>query len=151
MNLHTKLSMGTLLLFSVIAVACGSTGGSFNSPTTPSPTLTPAPGSSDPYAGPTPTPTPAPVAADLTIGIVGMEGDRSYSPNPAIVKVGQTVAWRNDDGTEHTATADGGSFDTGSLGPGETSSPVVMATVGSFSYHCRIHGFTMVGTLNVTQ
>jgi plastocyanin len=152
MNLHTKLSLGTLLLLSVIAVACGgATGSSFASPTTPSPTLTPAPGSNDPYAGPIPTPTPAPVAADMTIGIVGMDGNRSYSPNPATVRVGQTVAWNNGDSVAHTATADGGSFDTGFLAPGATSNPIVMAAAGSFPYHCQLHGFTMVGTLTVTQ
>ena len=151
MNLHTKLTMGTLLLLSVIAAACGGGAGtSYASPTTPSPTLTPTPAPGDPYGG-APTPTPGSVAADVTIGIVGMAGDHSYSPNPAAVRVGQTVAWNNGDGVEHTATADGGSFDTGGIAPGGTSNPIVMARAGSFPYHCSIHGFTMVGTLTVTQ
>lgn len=151
MNLHTKLSIGTLLLLSVIAVACGGAAGtSFASPTTPTATLAPTPAPGDPYGG-APTPTPSAVGADVTIGIVGMEGDHSYSPNPATVRVGQTVAWNNGDSVEHTATADGGSFDTGMIGPGETSNPIVMATAGSFPYHCQIHGFAMVGTLTVTQ
>jgi len=153
MTLKTTLSIGTLFLLSVAAVACtGNTGGNFNSPTTPSANLTPTPSPSDPYAGnPTPTPSPSPVDADVTVHILGMLGDRSYSPNPITVRVGQTVAWNNDDGTEHTATADGGTFDTGILAPGETSNPTVMKTAGSFPYHCQIHGFTMAGTVVVTQ
>ena len=160
MNLRANLSLGTLLVLSVVAVACtGATGDSFSSPAVPSPTLTaaptpaptpaPSPAPDDPYDDGTPVPTPADSGADVTITIVGMFGTLSYSPNPATVRVGQTVAWANEDSAEHTATADGGSFDTGLLAPGEASSPIVMAVAGSFPYHCEIHGSTMVGTLNV--
>ncbi len=91
-----------------------------------------------------------PVAADVTITIVGQNGSMSFSPNPASAKVGQKVAWHNGDGITHTATANGGGFDTGSIGSGGTSNPITMMTAGSFSYHCGIHP-SMVGTLNVTQ
>ena len=138
MNLRTKLTLGTLVLVSVIAAACaGNSNGSFSSPTTPTPSVTP-----------TPTPAPVPVA-DVTIDIVGMEGDHSYSPNPAFVKVGQSVSWTNSDSIEHTATADDGSFDTDMVSPGGTSNPIVMSKAGTFTYHCAIHGFAMTGTLTV--
>ena len=84
------------------------------------------------------------------ITIVGMNGNLSYSPNPATVKVGQTVAWLNADAMVHTATADVGKFNTGTIGAGATSTPITMLTAGSFPYHCVIHGFTMTGTLIVT-
>lgn len=97
---------------------------------------------------------PPPPAADVTITILGMNGSSSFSPNPASVPVGKTVAWRNADtgayggGTTHHIVADGGAFDTGSLAPGSVSQPIKMNTAGAFPYHCSIHP-TMVGTVNV--
>jgi plastocyanin len=76
-------------------------------------------------------------------------GSNSYSPNPVTVRVGQTVSWRNGDAVAHTATADGGAFDTGSIAPGASSSPLAANTAGTFPYHCAIHGFVMTGTLIV--
>lgn len=87
-------------------------------------------------------------AADVTITITGMNADQSFSPSPASVRVGQTVAWRNADSIVHTATADGGTFDTGNIAPGATSTPVMMSAAGTFGYHCRIHP-SMVGSLSV--
>ena len=100
-------------------------------------------------------PAPAPPAggggsAVLTITINGMNGAQSFSPRPGTVKVGQTVAWHNNDSTAHTATADGGAFNTGSIAPGSTSTPIVMSAAGSLAYHCSFHP-SMVGSLTVTQ
>ncbi len=86
--------------------------------------------------------------ATITITILGQNGNQSYSPNPATMTAGQTVAWKNNDVITHTATADSGAFDTGAIPPGGTSNPVTMSNTGSFSYHCTIHP-TMTGTLNV--
>ena len=124
----------TLLAVSTL-VGCGGANGGYMSPTAPSQT---PPASGDP------------VRADVTITIVGMNGSLSYSPSPATVKVGQTVAWRNADSVAHTATADAGGFDTGAIAAGATSRAIVMATAGSFPYHCTIHGLVMAGTLVVT-
>ncbi len=73
----------------------------------------------------------------------------SYSPNPANVRVGQRVAWRNDDNIAHTATQIGNGFDTSTVPGGATSAPLTVTTPGSLSYFCRIHP-AMVGTLSVT-
>ena len=86
----------------------------------------------------------------VTITIVGMAGNQSFSPNPASVKVGQTVAWRNADSIAHDPGADSGAFSTGLIQPGSTSSPIAMTAAGSVGYHCQIHP-DMVGTLTVTQ
>ncbi len=86
--------------------------------------------------------------ADRTITIVGMNGASSYSPSPDTVNVGQTVAWHNADASTHTATANGGAFNTGNIGGGSTSAAITMNTAGSFPYHCSIHP-TMTGTLVV--
>jgi plastocyanin len=87
--------------------------------------------------------------ADVTITIVAMDGVNSFSPNPANVAVGQTVAWHNAQGTTHTATQDGGGFDTGNIANGATSTPIPISTAGDLAYHCSIHP-TMVGTLHVS-
>jgi plastocyanin len=128
-----KLTMGALALFAftLIAASCGMS----SSPASPSP----APGGGG-----------GGVTADVTITINGMNGNQSFSPDPATAKVGQTVAWRNADSITHTASADGGAFNTGNIAPGATSSPIAMTAAGSFGYHCQIHP-SMVGTLNVTQ
>ena len=86
------------------------------------------------------------VAADVTITINGMSAEQSFSPNPAAVKAGQTVAWHNSDSIAHTAT--GSTFDTGLIQSGATSAPIAFAVAGSLAYHCTVHP-SMVGTLNV--
>ena len=109
-------------------VACGSSN---NTPTAPNPS---------------PSPTATPAAADVTITINGMLGSGSYGPNPATVKVGQKVSWKNADSIAHTATGTG--FDTGAIGSGQTSAPITFSTAGNIDYHCSFHP-SMVGTLNV--
>lgn len=128
MNPRMTLTIAGLLLVAATLGGCGGSNG-YMSP-----------------ASPTPTPTPA--ASDVVITIVGMNGSLSYSPNPATVRVGQTVAWKNADSLAHTATADAGTFNTSTLAAGATSSPITMTTAGTFTYHCAIHG-SMTGTLTV--
>jgi plastocyanin len=91
---------------------------------------------------------PTVAAADITISIVGDRTNQSYSPNPTTMRVGQTVAWKNNDTTTHDATQDASRFATGTLNAGATSTPVPMSTAGTFTYHCTIHP-GMVGTLVV--
>ena len=86
----------------------------------------------------------------MTLAIQGNNGANSFAPNPSTVKVGQRVAWRNDDARTRNPTQDGtGGFTTGNLAAGATSTPIVMGTTGTFTYHCTIHP-GMVGTLTVT-
>lgn len=116
----------------VASVACGGSGGYGSSPS----------------PMPTPVPTGGGGSADVTITINGMLGSASFSPNPAAVKAGQKVAWRNADSISHTAT--GSTFDTGTIGSGQTSKLITFTTAGNVDYHCSIHP-SMVGTLTVTQ
>jgi plastocyanin len=88
------------------------------------------------------------VAADVTISMVGDRAAQSYAPNPATVRTGQTVAWKNNDTAAHDATQDASRFATGVISAGATSSPVTMSTAGTFTYHCTIHP-GMVGTIVV--
>jgi len=96
----------------------------------------------------TTTPTEPTTPADVTVTIVGMNGNQSFSPNPVNVRVGQTVAWRNADSQVHTATADGGAFNTANIGAGRTTEPITMSAPGTFGYHCIPHP-TMIGTVVV--
>ena len=89
-------------------------------------------------------------SADVVITITGINGSMSFTPNPASVRVGQTVAWRNGDSITHTATQDGYGFSTGAIAGGATSAPVLMGSVGTIGYHCNIHP-SMTGTLDVTN
>ena len=85
---------------------------------------------------------PVALAADTTIPIA----DFAFPPTTT-VQVGDTVTWNNTSGVAHTATADGGSFDTGSIADGASGS-VTFAAAGTFPYHCTIHP-AMVGSIVV--
>jgi plastocyanin len=78
-----------------------------------------------------------------------MNGSQSYSPSPASVTVGQQIRWHNADSIVHTATQNGGGFDTGLISPGGTSGPITVSAPGTINYHCAVHP-SMVGTLSVT-
>ena len=79
-----------------------------------------------------------------TISIAGQRGSQSFSPNPA--SGGRMFVWRNDDGDTHRIVADDGSFDTGDLAPGATSTIVDVPEDGA-NYHCSIHPTTMFGAI----
>ncbi len=72
----------------------------------------------------------------------------SFSPDTALLQVGQQVEWHNADVVAHTATQDGGAFDTGLIAPGATSAPVSVMSAGTLAYHCSVHP-SMVGAVMV--
>jgi plastocyanin len=90
-----------------------------------------------------------PVVVDppAEIRIVGSSGSTAFTPNPAPIATGRTIAWRNDDGLTHRIVADDGSFDTGNINFGATS-VAVTRPAGTVPYHCSIHP-SMVGTITV--
>ena len=71
----------------------------------------------------------------------------AYDPDPVQVATGGKVIWQNMDSAPHTATADGGSFDTGNLEEGKIKSES-FKTAGTFTYFCEIHP-EMHGTVEV--
>jgi plastocyanin len=102
--------------------ACGSTSG-YSTPT-------------DPSGQPT-------VPSDaITINIVGVAGDQSFSPNPATVPAGRMVVWHNLDTITHRVVLDNGQLDTGNIAPGAFTAPMSLAA--PLGYHCSIHP-VMVG------
>jgi plastocyanin len=72
-----------------------------------------------------------------------------YGPDPVTVQVGGKVIWQNEDTAPHTATADDGSFDTGTLERGKIKSET-FKQAGTFPYFCEIHP-TMHGTVEVVE
>lgn len=93
----------------------------------------------------------AALAASVTIG------DNFYSPPTVTVAVGQTVTWTNGGQAPHTVTANDGSFDSSPNCPSDVGSCLqhgdsfshTFASVGTFAYHCKVHGLAMSGTVVV--
>ncbi len=116
--MRRKIVAGQLLVLAVFLLflgGCKSNSSSYSSPTSPSPT-------------PTPPPTPNAVV------IQGF----AFGPSSMTVAKGATVTWKNNDNVAHTATADDGSWDTGSIAPGASKS-LTFANAGTFAYHCAVH------------
>jgi plastocyanin len=82
--------------------------------------------------------------------------DTAFQPNPANIKVGDTVRWTNNDNTIHTviewnpSTGEDveGGFASDILGPGVTFEHTFNQT-GTFEYYCNLHP-NMVGTIVVS-
>src|SRR6476660_3775413 len=126
-SIATRSTVGAVVLVALFAIGCGSAGSS-TSPSNPecvnSPNL-------------------------LTVTIK----NGTFSPNPVMVRVGQSVNWHNSDSVAHTAT-DPGVFDIGSIAPGSAASAngdgVTFNTIGTYTYHCTLHA-NETATVVVTQ
>jgi plastocyanin len=69
-----------------------------------------------------------------------------FSPTPLKVDAGATVDVTNADGTNHTVTADDGSFDTKAFD--DEKSFTAPSKPGTYAYHCDIHDY-MKGVIQV--
>ena len=63
-----------------------------------------------------------------------------YHPTPLVVSPGTKVVFSNRSGITHTATENGGGFNTGRIKPGATAS-VTFKRPGTYVFHCMIHPF----------
>ena len=122
------------------AVGCGGGGGAYATPTTPSASTS----ASTTSAAST---TPAASGANVTVSIISSAGSSAFLPNPAPASTGQTVAFKNSDGTLHHLVADNGTWDSGDIAPGATSRTLSVTSGSALTYHCTIHP-TMVGSIN---
>ena len=75
--------------------------------------------------------------------------DFYFEPSELTIQPGETVTWTNNGNHPHTVTADDGSFDSGTLQPGESYSHTFQSA-GMVPYHCSIHPF-MTGSVSVGQ
>ncbi|MEJ7722345.1 MAG: cupredoxin domain-containing protein [Ilumatobacteraceae bacterium] len=87
--------------------------------------------------------TEAPASGVMEISIV----DFNFDPAEMEVPVGTTVRWTNNDSFDHTVKADDGTFESETLGGGDTFE-FTFETAGTFSYICGIHP-SMQGTITV--
>ncbi|HWT31705.1 MAG TPA: cupredoxin family copper-binding protein [Propylenella sp.] len=71
----------------------------------------------------------------------------TYNPNSLSVTAGDTVVWTNKMSMAHTATADDGSFDSGSIARNKTFSHT-FNSAGAVPYHCDFHP-DMMGRIDV--
>ena len=109
--------------------------------------------------GTTTTTTNTPAAASVLIA------EYSFTPDTVTVKAGAMVTWTNNGSIAHTATADGGGFDSGQLsaasggggygggyggGTNAGSFSFTFGTAGTYAYHCANHPTQMKGVVIVT-
>ena len=71
----------------------------------------------------------------------------AYDPDPVVIEEGGKVTWVNRDSAPHTATADDGSFDTGTITTDKLKSESFKQP-GTYTYFCEIHP-DMHGTVEV--
>lgn len=71
----------------------------------------------------------------------------AFDPSTLTVAKGTTIEVTNDDGATHTLSARDGSFDTGDLSGG-ASTTLTLSKAGTFEYRCKIHDY-MTGKLVV--
>ena len=94
---------------------------------------------------------PALVAAAAPVTVEALAS--TYSPAALTHEVGTKVMFKNTSTFPHTATADDGSFDTGLIAVGKSTS-VVLSKAGKFPFHCLYHGAAggvgQAGTITVT-
>jgi plastocyanin len=100
------------------------------------------------YSNSTPTNT-AQSTAPVATNLVDIK-DMAFNPGAITVKKGTMVTWTNRDSAPHTVIETDGLTgpDSAYLNNGQTYSFTFNA-VGTFHYHCSIHGFT--GTVQVTE
>jgi plastocyanin len=75
--------------------------------------------------------------------------DFAYDPDPTTIQAGGKVIWINRDSAPHTATADDGSFDTGTIEEGKLKSESFKQP-GTYTYFCTVHP-SMHGTVEVVE
>ena len=75
--------------------------------------------------------------------------DFSFDQAKVTIQAGGKVTWKNMGQAPHTATADDGSFDTGTVDLGKLKAETeAFKQPGTISYHCSIHP-QMHGTIEV--
>ncbi len=121
------------VLLIVVLVACSSK----SKTKTASPTAT-APAAPEATLVPGATPAPTTQASNSSEVVVTIQ-NFAFSPNPLTIQVGTTVRFVNNDSAAHTATADDGSFDSGTLDNGQEFT-FKFDKAGTYPYYCKFHG-----------
>jgi plastocyanin len=128
-----------LVVFAALSLAVASCGGDDDGTTV---TETTEPTTAEERGGNA----PAPSGDAVRSAKVEIE-DFAYNPDPVTIEAGGKVIWVNRDSAPHTATAEDGSFDTGTLEEGKLKSESFKEP-GTYAYICSIHP-QMRGTVEV--
>ena len=134
------------LAVSIVLAACG--GGTSAAPSSaPSAAPSSAASAEPSQGGPVAC---APAASDADFAQTVTIKDFTMNPTSVTIKVGEAVAWTNDDSASHTATMDDVDCSTDSIASG-TTAKLVFNVAGTYTYHCRIHASMTGFTVEVTQ
>jgi plastocyanin len=80
----------------------------------------------------------------------GMAGT-AFVPATIQAKVGDVIAWTNNDTVAHTATLkDDPACTTETLAPGATGA-LTFSAAGTYAFFCKVHPAIMSGTIEVTE
>jgi len=149
-----RLTLLPVLAALLTLAACS--GGTSPAPAGTTAASAPAPGGASAPAGGASAPAgggaacataPAGSTAAVTVTIK----DFKFSPQPVQAKVGDVVAWTNQDGTTpHSATMDTAGCDTNTINGGATAM-LVFSQAGTYTYHCSIHPTQMKDYTAVVQ
>jgi plastocyanin len=93
----------------------------------------------------------APCAPSTAAGTVqaSMAGT-AFTPSTIQAKVGDVIAWTNNDAVGHTATVDDDpTCTTETLAQG-ASGALTFSAAGTYAFHCKIHS-SMTGTIEITE
>ena len=124
-----------------LLAACG--GAATPSPSASSPTAaSPAAASGGSSAGGGSAKACAVAPAGSTAASTVAIQNSAFGTKTVQAKVGDVVAWTNQDSIPHTATMDDGSCDTGQIAGG-ASAMLVFTAPGTYTYHCAVHPTTM--------
>ncbi len=147
-SIRTTLSLA-LAAFVLALAVCGSDDDSTTTRTTTEETAGQESGAeSSPGEGNPGTSAPAPsgdAGRSEKVSIV----EFAYDPDPVTIEEGGKVIWVNRDAAPHTATADDGSFDTGTIEQDKLKSESFKQP-GTYAYFCEIHP-DMRGTVEVVE
>jgi plastocyanin len=138
-----KTFLASILLVSALGLAACGDDNSDTTVTTEETTPTTEAGSNEPEQGAN---APAPSGDAVRSAKVDI-AEFTYQPDPVTIEEGGKVIWINRDSAPHTATADDGSFDTGTLEEGKLKSETFKEP-GTYTYSCQIHP-GMHGTVEV--
>jgi plastocyanin len=127
----SRLTRLLFVLAAVLAVAaCGGTA------STPSAAASSAPSVAASGAGGGAACAEAPAGATATVTV--SIKDFAFSPQPVKAKVGDVVAWTNEDSAPHTASLSDGRCSTPQLANG-ASGALVFNAAGTYTYQCNVH------------
>jgi len=74
----------------------------------------------------------------------------AFTPSTIQAKVGDVIAWTNNDSVGHTATVDDDPACTTETLAAGASGALTFSKAGTYAFHCKIHS-SMTGTIEITE